>query len=295
VNVVRARWTSASFLVYAGALTVLFAASALLGVIEGDHGLGTFAGFSVLFFVVPAALAGALRRSGRHITAGVFAFVAVALFAVMIGAFMSWFGWLDEVDDNPFHGFDVARLALVLLTIVAAVVALRIFRFPLVVLILAGAGWYFVTDLVSGGGNWSAVVTLLFGLALFLAGLPIDSGDTRPYGFWLHVAAGLTVGGALLYFWHSSDTQWALIIVAGLVYIAVGAAIRRSSYAVLGALGLAAATAHFSERTFFPGGDVESFEEPQPWVAPVAYLCLGFFLALVGLLLARRRGADEQT
>ena len=111
---------------------------------------------------------------------------------------------------------------------------------------LAGLGWYFVTDLVSSGGNWSAWVTLFVGLFLFVMGLANDGGDTRPYGFWVHVVAGLTIGGALLYWWHSSDFQWALIIVVGLVFMAVGAGIRRSSYAVLGTIGLVLATAHYA-------------------------------------------------
>ena len=81
-------------------------------------------------------------------------------------------------------------------------------------------------------------MTLFVGLFLFVMGLANDGGDTRPYGFWVHVVAGLTIGGALLYWWHSSDFQWALIIVVGLVFMAVGAGIRRSSYAVLGTIGL---------------------------------------------------------
>jgi asparagine N-glycosylation enzyme membrane subunit Stt3 len=121
-------------------------------------------------------------------------------------------------------------------------------------------------------------------------GLANDGGDTRPYGFWVHVVAGLTIGGALLYWWHSSHFQWALIIVVGLVFMAVGSGIRRSSYAVIGTIGLVLATAHYAiggpVTQLYPAGEAPS--GPSSWAAPVAFLCLGLFLALVGMVLWRR-------
>ena len=281
-----------SFLAYGGALTALIAAVAWLGVISDDHGQGAFAGWSVLFWALAEVLAFALLGRGHRVLAGLFGFVGLGLFALMIGAFFSWFGWLPH--DKPLGGFHIGILALQLLVLIAAFVDLGIFKFPLFTLVLAGLGWYFVTDLVSSGGNWSAWVTLFVGLFLFVMGLANDGGDTRPYGFWVHVVAGLTIGGALLYWWHSSDFQWALIIVVGLVFMAVGAGIRRSSYAVLGTIGLIVATWHYSI-----GGDLglragnavfgeEPPSGPASWAGPVAFLCLGLFLALVGMLLWRR-------
>jgi hypothetical protein len=290
MRVARAGWTSASFLLYVGALLALFAAFAWQAVISSEHSRGAFAGWSALFVAIAGAVATSLRSRRRPLAAGLFAFVAVGLFAVMVGAFFDWFGWLSG--DAPLHGFHWGNLGLALLTVLAAFAAIRTYRFPLLVAIAAGVGWYFVTDVLSSGGNWSTVVTLLTGLALFITGLSLDGGDSRPYGFWVHVTAGLTIGGALLYWWHSSDTDWALIIVFGLVFIAVGAAARRSSYAVLGAVGLALATGHYSLGEAF-GVRSDSIQRPSTWAGPVAYLCLGFFLVLVGLLLSRRNGTAE--
>jgi hypothetical protein len=288
VRIHRAGWASASFLVYAGGLLALVAAFAWLGVISADHSNGAFAGWSVLFFAVAASCASWL--GARPVAAGVFAFVAVGLFAVMVGAFFSWFGWLSN-KDTPFGGFHWGDLGLELLTLLAALVAIRAFHFPLLVAIAAGVGWFFVTDLVSSGGNWSATVTLLVGLVFLLVGLSLDGGDSRPYGFWVHVVSGLTIGGALLFWWHSSDAEWAGIIVAALVFIGVGAAARRSSWAVLGAVGLGLATGHYSlgETFGFGGGTPRA---PTTWAGPVAYVCLGLFLAFLGLLLWRRDAAE---
>jgi hypothetical protein len=288
VRVVRAGWTSASFLVYAGVLLALVAAVAWQGLISSEHSQGAFAGWSALFVGVAGVIALGLRAQGRPLVGGLFAFVAVGLFAVMVGAFFDWWGWLSN--DDPLHGFHWGNLGVELLTLLAAFAALRVFHFPLLVAIAAGVGWYFVTDLVSSGGNWSAVVTLLVGIGLFFEGLALDGGDRRPYGFWVHVVAGLTFGGALLFWWHSSDAEWAGITIAGVVYILVGAAVRRSSYAVLGAFGLVLATGHYSLGETFGLG---SLSRPTTWAGPVAYLCLGLFLALLGMLLYRRSAEPE--
>jgi hypothetical protein len=292
VKAVRAGWTSASFLLYAGALIVLAASLALLGVIASQHGKGAFAGYSALVLGILVVCAVGLRLVGARLAGGLFAFVSVGVFPFVLGAFFSWFGWFDNV--KPIHrGFDWNLLLIDLLTILAALVAIRLFRLPLLVLIVAGVGWFFVTDLVSNGGNWAAWVTLIVGGALFLIGLGLDASAWRPYGFWVHVVAGLTVGGALLYFWHSSDANWALIIVTGLVFIAVGALVSRSSYAVLGVIGLALATGHFSVvGTFNIGGGVPHV---RPWVTPLSYAGLGFFLAFLGLVFFRRGQAAKKT
>ena len=284
----RAGWATGSFLAYAGALMALIAATAWLSVISDDHSQGAFAGWSVLFWVVAEAFALSLLRRGRRVVAGLFGFVGLGLFAVMVGAFFSWFGWLSH--DKPLGGFHLGLLLLQLLVLAAALIGLGIFKFPLFMLVLAGIGWYFFTDLVSSGGNWSAWVTLFVGLFLFVLGLGQDGGDTRPYGFWVHVVAGLTIFGALLYWWHSTDFQWALIIVVSLLFMATGAGLRRSTYGVIGTIGLVLASGHYAIGNAFLSGEQPS--APSSWAGPVAFLCLGVFLALVGMALWRRDRAE---
>src|SRR4029077_12751846 len=92
VHVARTGWMTGSFLAYGGALTALIAAVAWLGVISDDHGQGAFAGWSVLFWALAEVLAFALLGRGHRVLAGLFGFVGLGLFALMIGAFFSWFG-----------------------------------------------------------------------------------------------------------------------------------------------------------------------------------------------------------
>src|SRR5687768_9441796 len=104
IRIFDRRWTSYTFLLYAGGLMALAASVALLGVIQDDHGDGAFAGFSVLFFAGVTIIALGLRQREHPVTAGVFAFVAVSLFGTMVGAFWTWFDCLEE-SDNDFEGF----------------------------------------------------------------------------------------------------------------------------------------------------------------------------------------------
>jgi hypothetical protein len=290
VAVVRPAWATWSFLVYTGCLTALFASFAWLSIIADDHGSGGFAGWAVLFWFVAESIALFLLKAGRRLAAGVAAFVGLGLWAVMVGALFNWWGWLPD-HDQPIKGFHLGTLFAELLVVVAAIVHLRIWRHPLILAILAPATWLFVTDVVSSGGNWTWVVTLLVGFAFFFVGIALDGGDRRPYGFWFHATAGVLVGAAFLNWWHTSDADWAGIIVVALVFILVAAALRRSTYAVLGVVGLIAATIHYAGQDVFR--DALSGQPPSKWAIPVAFLCLGAFLLVVGLVLQRRRDAES--
>ncbi len=305
MNAVRVPWSHASFLAYFGGITILAALVAFLSVEAGESGAGGFTGWAALVFAVLAALASLARRNGRFVTAGLFALSAVAAFVVFFGALLDWFGWLPRTNGGPFAGFRFWLLVLELSLVVAAAVALRIFRFPLLVFVFAAAAWFFVTDLISGGGDWSAIVTIAYGLVLLSVALSVDSGGSRIYGFWLHVVAGLTVGGGLLWFFHHGDFDWIVIALVALAYIALGVRLLRSSWVVLAAWGLLQVTTHFAEKwadvqflAFFPlgfflfqffGFGASEQSKQHTWAAPLAYAVLGLVFIVIAQLIARRR------
>jgi hypothetical protein len=306
MNVVRVPWSHASFLDYVGGLTVLVAMLAFLSIESGEHGSAGLVGWSALVFAVLALLAFLSKRAGRLVTAGLYALSAVAAFVVFFGALLDWFGWLPDINNgSAFDGFRFWLLVLELSIVFASAVALRIFRFPLLVLVVATSAWFFVTDLVSGGGDWSAIVTIAYGLALLSVALGYDTGESRIYGFWLHVVSGLTIGGGLLWFFHDGDWDWVVICVAALAYILLGDRLLRSSWVVLAAWGLLQVTTHFAAKwaaigvfSYFPLGLVlfpflgfGGFEQrhQRPWLAALSYANLGLVFIAIAQLLARRR------
>jgi hypothetical protein len=309
VSAVRAAWSSASFLLYAGGLTLLFAVVWLLVTLGDDYREAAFAGWSALVFLILAAGALAARRAEQNLVAGLLALSAVVAFTAFVGALEDWFGWLPDEEDSVFGGFRPALLLLELVAATASFVALAIFRFPLLVFPAVAATWFFVTDLISGGGNWSAIVSIGIGLILLLIALGVDADpETRPYGFWLHVAAAVAIGGGLLWFFHEGDLDWILIALAALAYIVLGERLLRSSWVVLGAWALLQTTTHFAEKwatiDFFPlfyfvpfflfAGAFEGFDGEEPsreWLGPLLYLGYGLLLMALGVFLARRRRA----
>jgi hypothetical protein len=309
-EVVQPRWTSGSFLVYAGGAFVVVALVKSLTVLARHYGDAAFVGWTALMLFALVILAASLRRAGSWVAEGVFATIAVAGWGAFLAALERWFGWLPG-NYTPLRGFHLGVFLLVLLVLAAAVAALWRLRFPLLAALVAAASGFFVTDLISNGGNWSAVVSLLLGLAFYAAALVVDGGPSRPYAFWLHVAAGVAVGGALLWFWHESNTDWALVAAAGVAYVAIAALTRRSSYAVLGAVGLYLAAIHFVEEwagqtadavtvvlflVFLPFSENGYYEGRQhhvhDWSAPLIYALLGFLLVALGLLHERRGSAS---
>lgn len=274
---------------------LLGAAAALLGWFSSHYGAFKYSVLSFLVFVGFAFVARSLRRGGGHpIAAGLFAFASVILFGAFVLALYSWFGWLD-IGNSAFSGFNLARLTFVLLTLAAALVALRLARFPLLVLPVAALSWFFVTDLISGGGDWTAIVTFVVGLVLLLWARAVDAGPTRPYGLWLHVGAGLTIGGSLLWFLHHGHFEWVLIAVAGVLYVKLADAFERASWAVFGSIGILASATHFasawSHASVSPAGVSDGGS--RGWVPSVVFGIAGAFLMVLGGLLAARRRAGS--
>jgi hypothetical protein len=274
-------------LLYAGGLVILASTVGLLSSLNGDYSKAAFVAWSLLVLVVFDALAWVLRRR-RPLVAGLLVVSGVVALAVFVGALLNWFGWLSSTD-SPFQGFHVGNMVVAAVLLADALFALKVWRFPLLVFVACVSTWWLVTDILSNGGDWSATVTIAFGVVLLLIGL----GVNRIYGFWVHVVAGLTIGGGVLWFWHSSTTDWILIAIASLVYVAFAAALERSSYAVLAAIGLFLTTAHFVEKwatfsiPFFGDGTTE-----KPWLRALLFAAYGAVLMLLGLWVSRRRGEN---
>jgi hypothetical protein len=290
---VKVRWSSASYLHYFGAFIVLVASVALLGSLSDDYGEGAFFGWSVLVAFVGFFLTVAYWSTGKRVAAGLFAYITLILLLVSFGAFEIWIGLLGD-DESPIAGFSIGRLLLYAAAFLGGVIFLAIFRFPLFVTLIAASAWLFVVDLISGGGDWSAVVSIFVGLCFLLAGAAAE----RTYGFWLHVAAGLAIGGAFLYIWHSSWWEWLLIGITGLVFLFFAAALDRSSYTLFASIGLFLMSSYFIERWVGTDAPPIPFEEgpsaSHPWARALLYVVVGIAFVLIGLWFERTRRASGQ-
>lgn len=298
-------WTSASFLVYLGGLTVLFSGLAALVYLSSQyHGAGEETAWAFLVLTVLYAIAHAFHRRGRTLAAGILAFASVIAWALFVAFLFRWIGW--NILTSSFRHWSWARLAWELLILASAWDDHRRFRFPLIRLISAVVGWFFVIDLVTNGGNFTAVVTLIVGLAYLAIGA---ARNAQPSAFWLHFVAGLLIGGSLLYWFHSDDFQWAFVGIVSVVFIAIGARLARSSWSVFGAFGLYLVATRYAAiwsqgpshgivnlgggkgygAVIRPALSLPGISGFRPWAAIVTFAVLGFLYVALGILSSRRR------
>ena len=288
-------WTTSSFVLYVGGLTVLGASAGAFGYLSSQYGDAAFVAWTLLPLVVLSLIALVFRARGEWMAAGLFIVAALVAWIVFLSALLEWWGWLPEDEEgSPFAGWHWGVWLILVIAIVTSLVDLRLFRFPLIVVFPTVLGWFLIVDVLSGGGDWSAVLTVIVGLVYLAIGTQLNGGPRRPYGFWLHLVSGLLIGGALLaQWWNSSDADWALVAVTGLVFVVIARATGRSSWAVLGIIGFFAATVHFvTEWTRLEG--FPFFVEDgamRLWVPPLVFGIVGLFFVLLGLLV---RGRTEE-
>jgi len=294
-------WSSATFLQYLGTGFALVSLASFFGVLQDELGSLGLAGVSVLTLLLVLGLAMVAQQRDEPIVAGLLAVVAVLCWAVLAGSLLDMVGFdltPDIADERFFHsGLALGTLLLELLVIFGAGVVLVRYRFPLIVLIVAAVAWYAVMDLLEGilgGGNTvTAILALLLGLVFVFVAVTTDGGGANPNAFWLHVVGGLSVGGALVWFWHERAWQWLLILAVSVGYISVARTLGRSSYAVLGAVGLAGTATYFIEKWFSLGTLVPFFpaepEEVDKWGRPLVYLALGAVFVVLGVVISLSR------
>jgi len=285
---VRPRWSSASALVYLGGFVVLVATAALLGILGDDHGDWALVGYSALATVLALAFAHWLEQSERAVAAGVLATLAVVFFATFVGSVENLLGILDAELADYQPGALVVELA----TIAAALVALRRFRAPLLVLPIAVTFWFAVIDLgsLSSGDVVGEVLLVLVGIALIAGAGAVDRAGHEPYGLWLHVVGGLSLGGGVLSL-VDSDLAWAFVGLLSLAYVAASYLLARSSYAVLGTIGILATTMYFTLDGFsllgaflpFGSGDIDE-GGLDPWLVAFSFVVAGLVIVVLGLV-----------
>jgi hypothetical protein len=288
----RPAWSGSSFLIYAGAFTVLVSLVVLLGTLGDMHGSTALLGWSAFVLAVLVALSVATSRRGRPVVAGLCAFVAVAVVAVVGGSLLDAVGIADDV--VPFdRDFELGLLLVEIAVLVVALYAARKLRFPLLLLAAVIARAVLVLDTVAGVfgvGNWLAWAALLLGLGELATSVTLR-GDRSPWAFWKHVAAALLIGGAAIWLLRGSDVGWVLIGLVSLAYLAMARSTRRSVWAVVGALGLFVVTSYFVDEgdTVVATLPVFPFEPDDgglgTWQAALVYTGLGVVYVVLGRLL----------
>jgi len=173
-------------------------------------------------------------------------------------------------------------------TIVAGTVALRFYRFPFIVAIIAFALWFMSMDLTPwlfgrAEFTWEERrdVSMWFGLGVLVVAWIVDR---RPRGgdfaFWLHLFGLMAFWGGLSLHDGGSELSKAIycLINVGLVLLSV--VLMRRAYAIFGALGVSLYLGHLAERVF-----------ADSLLFPFALSLIGIGVIAAGLAYHRRQDA----
>ncbi|MDX6480696.1 MAG: hypothetical protein QOG85_1206 [Gaiellaceae bacterium] len=286
-------WSSSSFLIYAGGLTVLQGAIFAIAYLATQfHGAGEWTAWSLLVFVILCAVAYAFRRADQWLAAGIFAFASVYAWAILVGVTFYWWGWENGSFRNVLV-FSWPRFLLEVLILLAATVTRWRFKFPFIRSISAIVGAIFVIDLLGARQpNSVATLALLIGLAYLAIGHVSD----KPSTFWLHYDAGFLIGIPILYWAHQSTFDYAVIAFMALVYVIWAYWTKRSSWAVFGTVGFFIVAAYFVVKAVVDTFRSGMFGGPGSvisdlWFIPLAIGLLGFWLVLLGILGRWKKGS----
>jgi len=173
-------------------------------------------------------------------------------------------------------------------TIVAAVVALRFYPFPFIVLIIAFSLWFMSMDLtpwVFGKAEFSweerRAVSLWFGLAVLVVAWLVDrrqrGGD---FAFWLHLFGMLAFWGALSMSDSNSELGKFLYCLLNVGLLLVAVFMGRRVYAVFGTLGIAFYLGNLADKVF-----------KDSLLFPFALSLIGVAVIALGLLYHRNQAA----
>lgn len=177
-----------------------------------------------------------------------------------------------------------------LAAIAAAALALRFYRFPLIVLLAAIALWFLSMDLASWivdkpRADYEArrQISLWFGLGMLLVAVIVNlrqrSGD---FAFWLYLFGMLTFWGAITASSGSTDLTRALYCALNIGFLLLSVVMARTVFAVFGTIGIALYLGHLAEKTF-----------KDSLLFPFALSLIGVAIIGVGLYVHRHRDAID--
>jgi hypothetical protein len=236
--------------------------------------LGFFAGFAVA-----AAL---LLRRGWWVPGGLAAALAVGVFPAVAVAFLKLIDvWPSDPFFEPVDDFSGWTFGVGLATAAVGLGVWWLTRFSFVLAVAIGAilvSSQLLTPCFdeSPSGDERAVMAIVIGAILFVAGIFIDVFARRREAFWFEVLGLFSLGAGLV--WLATvdgepDRGWIPILIAG-VFLAVAAGpVRRASWALYGIVGAYAGAVHYLSKGLDQTG----------WVFPLLLIALALLIIALGM------------
>jgi hypothetical protein len=292
----RTRFDLVHLLWYGGALIVMGAMGLFTTLAFEALGGMALAVIAVIYAVLFTVAGHFLwHRHNLQVPGGLLIAVAVAMVPLAIYGIQDAYDvWDDTQHFRDFHvwirsGFVPMEIG----TVMAGLIALRFYRFPFIVAIMALALWYLSMDLAlwlldsydpEAGSDWQArrQITMVFGLVMLGIAWAVDLARQREqdFAFWLYLAGLLAFWGAMSLSDSSSELAKALYCVINVGLVLASVFLMRRAFAVFGAIGITLYLGYLAYKVF-----------EDSLFFPFALSAVGIAIIGLGLLLHRKRPA----
>jgi hypothetical protein len=235
---------------YFGAFMILLAYTFFVGLQWEELGLvgqtlitaGTLAGLGAIGYF--------LRRAGFVMAGNLLIFAGTGIVPLLVYSLQRLTGlWPDQEILAYADFYQLIRpqwIIMELASIIAALVVIRLIRFPLLVLLVAFWCWYLSMDLaswISGDSYWiwgdtERAVGAVVGIGMLGVGMLLQRFARKDYSFWLYLFGHITVLSHLasLAFDHEGLVGL-LFLITYLVFVVASVWLQRRVFLVFGALG----------------------------------------------------------
>jgi hypothetical protein len=278
---------------YGGALIILGAMTLFATLAFAQLGGGALTLTALVYAVVFVLAGNHLWTRGLTTPGGLMIAIAVGMAPMAVFGVQDSFGlWGWAGDPGSYVDFydwiNGSWIYMELATIAAGIAALRFYRFPFIVAIIAFALWFMSMDLtpwVFGREAFSwderKVVSMWFGLALIPIAWAVDLSARRgDFAFWLHLMAIVTFWGGMSLQESDSELNKALYCLINIVLVFLSIFLMRRVYSVFGALGVCFYLGHLANQVF-----------KDSLLFPFALSAIGVLIMAAGLWLHRHRPA----
>ena len=259
-----ARFDAAHLLWYAGALIVI-AAMGLFSTVAFSQMGGRALTACAIAYAVAFTVAGhhLWYRKNLRVPGGLLIAIAVSMAPLAVYGVQDELGWWGRFGrPGTVHDFYIwikgSWIFMELAAVAAGVVALRFFRAPFIVSIIAVALWFMSMDLTPWIFNVSQFdwemrrqVSVWFGLAIVIVACVVDyrsrGGD---FAFWLHLFGLMAFWGGITATSGATELGRAVYCLfnVGLLFAAV--ILLRRAYAVFGTFGITLYLGHLADVVF---------------------------------------------
>lgn len=247
---------------YFGAFMILLAYTFFMGLqwmSLGTTGQLAVTGGTIIGLGAVGAL---LRRAGYRVAGGLLIFVATGIVPLLVYTLQRWLGLWPDASLQYADFYNLIRpnwLAMEVVSIVAALLVVRVTRFPLVVLLIAFWGWYLSMDLahwVGGAPMWEMgdreqAVGVAVGALMLVLGVVLQRRARLDYALWLYIFGHLAVMGHLSVLAFQYEGLLGLLFIATyLGFVVASVVLQRRVFLVFGAIGCYSYTSYLAFRVF---------------------------------------------